>query len=123
MKERYENEHASCRVVMNPELPFHLSEVREVVDVQTDEDARRQGYATQLLQAVCEDADIERTVLILTPKPFKDGPMEEAALSAWYERFGFVQIQKKPALMARQARLFQPKISLIGEAVSKVTNG
>lgn len=136
MKTDWKNEHASCRVVQNPELPSDMERVREVVSVWTDEDHRKQGYATELMQAVCDEADVQGIVLILQPLPFGDvipkgaGAKDQAAytalkadkLIAWYHRFGFMKTQNKPVLMAR-APSFRPRVTGVVHAVDGMIRG
>jgi hypothetical protein len=50
---------------------------------------------------------------MLTPRPF--GTIGLICLRQWYEKFGFVQIQQNPVLMARQP---QPPIRVNGEFAS-----
>jgi GNAT superfamily N-acetyltransferase len=121
MKQRYENEHASCEVVKNPELPPEMDRVRELVRVWTDTEHRKQGYGTELVQSVCDDADAENVVLILQPRPFghKHGL---TALEGWYRRFGFIRTQDNPVLMAR-APSFRPRVTGIAQAVDGVVRG
>jgi GNAT superfamily N-acetyltransferase len=121
MKTDWKNEHASCRVVQNPELPPEMDRVREVVRVWTDEDHRRQGYGTELMQAVCDEADVLGVVLMLQPLPFGEGVTKEK-LMAWYSRFGFVKTQSKPVLMAR-APSFKPRTSAVVNAVDGMIRG
>lgn len=121
MKTDWKNEHASCRVVQNPELPSDMERVREVVKVWTDEEHRRQGYGTELIQAVCDEADVQGIVLILQPLPFGEG-LDKDKLIAWYSRFGFVKTQNKPVLMAR-APSFQPRVTAVVNAVDGVVRG
>ena len=55
MNEHYSNEHASCTVKASPSLP---DGTLELTSLHTAAAERRQGYATQLVQAVCHDADV-----------------------------------------------------------------
>lgn len=121
VKTDYSNEHASCRVVQNPELPTEMERVREVVSVWTDPDHRMQGYATELMKAVCDEADSEGMVLILQPKPF-DANIAKVRLMAFYRRFGFIKTQEKPVLMAR-APTFRPKLTGVVNAVDGMIRG
>lgn len=100
MKTDWSNEYASLRLAMNPELPAHMDRVREVVNVWTDTEHRMQGYATELMKQVCEEADCENMILILQPKPF-DKNISKEKLIAFYKRFNFVKTQENPVLMAR----------------------
>lgn len=123
MHKHYSNEHSSAEVVANANLPESLAGVLEVVRVWTDPEARRQGYATELMKSIVQDADIEGVVLILTPRPFgKSAGLEK--LAKWYERFGFSTIQKQPiVLMARMPQVFAAKLSPIFGAATEVARG
>lgn len=100
MHAHYSNEHASAEVVRNASLPEELSGVLEVVRVWTDPEHRGQGYASAVMNEVIRDADRTGTVLMLKPTPF--GRVGVLDLVGWYGRFGFIVIQNKPVLMARQ---------------------
>lgn len=91
----YSNEHARCRVAKNDTFPHGAMELS---NVETDELFRNQGYATKLLQKVCKVADNDTIVLVLKPE-----------VHSFYERFGFVEIQKDPVLMARQPKYIKRK--------------
>lgn len=123
MNKHYSNEHASAEVVANANIPASLAGVLEVVRVWTDPEARRQGYATELMKSIVEDADIEGVVLILTPRTFgKTAGLED--LAKWYERFGFATIQTQPVrLMARMPQIYKTKLSPIAGAASEVARG
>lgn len=100
MHAHYSNEHASAEVVRNTSLPEELSGVLEVVRVWTDAEHRGQGYASAVMAEIIRDADKTGTVLMLKPTPF--GRVGVLDLVGWYRRFGFIVIQNKPVLMARQ---------------------
>jgi len=123
MNQHYSNEHSSAEVVVNPSLPPALSGVLEVVRVWTDPEARGQGFATELLKSITEDADIEGVVLILTPRIFgKTAGLQD--LAKWYERFGFSTIQRSPVvLMARMPQIYKAKLSPIAGAAIEVSRG
>jgi GNAT superfamily N-acetyltransferase len=123
MHKHYSNEHSSAEVVANANLPASLAGVLEVVRVWTDPEARRQGYATELLKSIVQDADIEGVVLILTPRTFgRSAGLEE--LTSWYERFDFSTIQTQPVkLMARMPQIYKTKLSPIAGAASEVARG
>jgi len=124
MKRKYENEHSSCTVQFTTEIPEEMRDrVREVRAVWTAKEHRKQGYATELMKAVCEDADMENMVLILQPRTFDTtSGVGNQKLIEWYKRFGFVLTQKKPALMAR-APSFKARQTIINAAAEKVARG
>jgi GNAT superfamily N-acetyltransferase len=117
MNQHYSNEHSSAEVV--PATTPGIEGVLELVRVWTDVEARKQGFATELVKDICNDADIEGRVLMLTPKTFGRVGLED--LAHWYERFGFVTIQKKPVvLMARMPQVYKTKMSPIAGAVESL---
>ncbi len=120
MNKHYSNEHSSAEVVSAniPSAPGVL----EVVRVWTDPEQRKQGFATELLKSIIEDADIEGAVLMLNPKPFGQVGLEN--LAPWYERFGFATIQTKPVrLMARMPQVYKTKLNTVAGAVSEAIRG
>lgn len=93
---------ASLRLAIPEGVPEDMRpRMREIVSVSSGNP--RKGQATALLYKVCREADKAGFVLLLEAKPFESG-METEQLLHWYERFGFLQIQLEPALMARQPR-------------------
>lgn len=116
MKQDYSNEHSSARVTPFEPMPGVL----EVSSLRTEPGARKQGYGTQLMQSICRDADIERVVLVLSPKAYDSGPNE---LDKFYGRFGFIQIQRAPVLMARMPHLFKVNMSQTSQAVQALIHG
>jgi hypothetical protein len=120
MNKHYSNEHSSAEVVTTTIVG--AEGVLEVVRVWTDTEARRQGFATELLTDICNDADIEGRVLLLNPRPF--GRVAGLAdLAPWYTRFDFAVIQKQPMLMARMPQIYKTKLSPVAGAVSEVVRG
>ena len=119
MNKHYSNEHSSAEVV--PTNIKGAEGVLEVVRVWTDPDARKQGFATDLMLEICNDANIEGCVLMLNPKPFGRVGLEN--LVPFYERFGFDVIQRNPILMARMPQIYKTRLSAIAGAVSEAVRG
>lgn len=94
-----EHKQASLRVAVAECLPEDMREAtREIVSLACTNP--RKGYATTLMWSVCHEADEGKITLILQPRSF--GEMDDAKLERFYSKFGFVTIQKEPAvLMAR----------------------
>jgi GNAT superfamily N-acetyltransferase len=116
MNKFYSNEHSSAEVV---DTTIKGAEgVLELVRVWTDSDSRKQGYATELLKVICNDADIEGRVLMLNPRAFGAGGGLEN-LAPWYERFGFAVIQRNPMLMARMPQIYKTKLNSMASAASE----
>lgn len=88
---------ASLRIAVAECLPDDMhADTREVVGVASANP--RKGHATALLWEVCREADAACVMLVLFPSAFADG-MDDAALERWYARFGFVAVQREPAVM------------------------
>ncbi len=120
MNQHYSNEHSSAELV-TPKAKG-INGVLELVRVWTDPEARKQGFATELVRSICDDADVEGRVLMLYPKPF--GRVGLESLAPWYERFGFVTIQTDPVqLMARKPQPYDLRLNSIASAVAEVTHG
>ncbi len=96
--------HASLQVRVCMALPQRMrDETREIAHLHCDRDAQGQGEASALLRQVCEEADAARMTLVLWPRPYGDDiALSQTQLVEWYaRRFGFVQVQPDPPLMAR----------------------
>jgi len=87
---------ASCKLRYSPVIPPHLrGHMLEVTSVFTEESERGKGYATLMMQALCEQASKAGKALMLMP--------ETPELIPWYALHGFEVVQKTPVLMARRA--------------------
>lgn len=85
-------------------LPVRMRPVtREISGLHTDAADQGRGDATTLMHRVCREADDQGITLLVWPNPFGDDmAMGRTQLIAWYaRRFGFVQIQAAPPMMAR----------------------
>jgi GNAT superfamily N-acetyltransferase len=112
---------ASLTVSVSQTIPEHMRErTREISHVFVKAASRRQHLATALLNFVCQEADANRITLILTAREYDEGGPDEAALVAWYEKFGFKKLQDTPTgtFMARQVHE-KPRIKPVRLAVSK----
>ena len=87
---------ASLRLSVSKALPKRLRDgIRELSHLETLEAERGKGYASMLMQKVCNEADKSRIVLMLTPTE---------GMTDFYKQFGFKVIQELPGkLMARVA--------------------
>lgn len=91
---------ATLRIAEPTGLPEDMRDgVREIVSL-TSED-RGKGHAKALLWQVCAEADIQGKVLMLTVDPAPNA-LTFDQLKRFYGRFGFVEIQPEPCLMARR---------------------
>jgi len=66
---------------------------REITEFGVPEEHRGKGEGTKLLEAVCEQADDEKILLLLIA--------DNVRLATFYARHGFKVIQETPMLMAR----------------------
>jgi len=125
MKSEYTNEHSRCVVSVSNDLPPEMRErVREVSRVWTDRDHRKNGYATELMKSVCEDADLENIVLMLGVRSFDSSSVVgNQKLIEWYKRFGFVVTQKEPVILMARAPEFKARQSMVGAAVERLIRG
>jgi predicted GNAT family N-acyltransferase len=84
--------------------------LREIAKVHTVKEKRGQGDALWLMCKVCKEADLAEKVLVLKVEPFDDAPMDAGQLEAFYEKLGFVVLQRKDddatphVMMARKPR-------------------
>ena len=74
--------------------------LREITKLWVQPGQRRHGHGTELMRALCEAADDDRTVLLVHAKPYRT-KMDQMDLRAWYERFGFRELPDSPYIMAR----------------------
>ena len=94
--------YATCKLSQSSALPKHLmGTIVELTSLHVPAESRREGYATELLRTICDEADEAKKLLMVIVRPFSDGVMSQSQLTRMYERFGFVEIQAKPCIMAR----------------------
>lgn len=94
---------SSLRLTMCAAVPKEMqNRVREITSLYTKEGSRGKGSASRLMQKTCKEADNSEIVLIISPKPFDADGLDAEALTSFYARHGFMQIQEAPLLMARQ---------------------
>jgi GNAT superfamily N-acetyltransferase len=77
---------------------------REISHVFVPPEDRGKRLATALMNFICQEADANRITLLLTVRPYGESGPDEDRLKAWYEKFGFAELQDSPlgALMARR---------------------
>lgn len=93
---------ASVVVGVCTALPEEMqAQTLELTRMHVPEDERRKGYASALLKHICEQADGVNKTLVLTVQPYGDMDLTKEQLRDWYARFGFIEIQVDPCLMAR----------------------
>lgn len=92
-------EHKSASLWVNvpmflPPGQRHVS--RELTHVHVPASEQKQGLGSELMRKVCQEADDEQTVLVLTA--------QDESLIPWYARFGFFTVQENIRLLARPTR-------------------
>jgi len=99
-------------------------DIREISKVQCPPEARGQGMATAMLQAICKEADSKRMILMLTVEPYgEDAPLTKAQLLEWYTTtFDFNVIQQQPLILARMFNPF-PESGLTEKIGQIITEG
>jgi GNAT superfamily N-acetyltransferase len=102
MRGKYQRGEATCLVKRSVQVPVFMRDgLREISKLETPVEHRGKGHATELLKAICEEADTQSLVLLLHVAPFGEAELGASQLERWYERFGFQTIQEEPKLMAR----------------------
>lgn len=85
-------------------VPEHMrGGMRELMSLEVPAEDRRQGLATTLMERTASEADGAGIVLFIHVQPFDEG-LTLDQLEAFYAKFGFVVIQERPRLMARQPK-------------------
>lgn len=70
----------------------NMGQFWEINRINVPSGFRGNGYGSELLRQVCEEADYENATLRLSINPY--GDLSYADLQDWYERYGFVQIDE-----------------------------
>jgi hypothetical protein len=90
---------ASCNVVIPQSVPPHLrDQVREIVSMHSEDKGK--GHATELLEGICTEADVNAMTLMLMVRAYGDG-MSELSLCQWYGKHGFFIAGSEPCIMLR----------------------
>lgn len=104
---------ATCKLSRTVQVPEKMrDDVVELSSLHCPVEERRNGFASQLVQEICDEADAAGKLLLIHVQPFAEEGMSRAHLRHWYAgRFGFQEIQAKPLLMARMVGA-TPRMSL-----------
>lgn len=95
---------ASLQIRISKALPREMrDQTREIAHLHCERESQNHGEATKLMRQVCDEADAANITLLVWPNPYgEDIALSQGQLIEWYaRRFGFVQIQPNPPLMAR----------------------
>lgn len=88
---------ATCHIGYPQCVPGNLRGfAREITELFVPEEFRGKGEATELMNAVCEQADEHDILLLLIADTYE--------LAKFYNLFGFSVIQESPILMARRPK-------------------
>lgn len=80
--------------------------LREVTDLYTQPEDRRQGHAKRLLDSVCSEADGAGVTLLVAVRGTEEATTDD--LCGWYRRHGFHYLQVEPVvLMTRPPLIVQ----------------
>jgi len=112
---------ASLKVRTSTALPRDMRErTREISHIHCDPASQNTGEASALMHQVCAEADRAGITLVLWPKPFgADMALSQGQLIDWYaRRFGFMQIQPDPPLMARMPGSTPRQLTVAASAVA-----
>lgn len=96
---------------LSPMQGMEDRDILQVTSIATDVDQRNQGHASALLKEICRRADMSMFMLVISPEPFGKRALDAKQLERWYEKLGFVTIQKKPVLMAREPKVMKYDIN------------
>lgn len=107
MKDIYSDvDHWSTAYLWNVTEPFPEVDIHRpfsiLTGIEVNQAFRRNGYASRLLSRICEDADEERVILVLSIQP--DGSRDSltyAELLRWYSGRGF-RVTHIPGVMKRE---------------------
>lgn len=103
---------ASLRVAIAECLLQELqAHTREIVSLESRN--QRKGHATSLMWMVCHEADGARIALIVQPKVFGEGGMDEDRLEKFYKKFGFQKLQEFPVVLMARPPMLQKRIARI----------
>lgn len=79
-----------------------VPKTRTITRINVPHEHRGRGLGTKLLRQILADADAEGVALSLEIMP--SGPLDYAALEAWYRRWGFRPWKKFPSVFIRKPR-------------------
>jgi hypothetical protein len=75
-----------------------------ITRIEVGNEERGKGYATQLLNEICMDADRERIRLWLEIAPDESNGLDYVQLLSWYKRHGFEQFMME-GIMVRDPQI------------------
>lgn len=75
-----------------------------ITRIEVGPEDRGEGYATNLLRQVIEDAEAEGAALHLGVSPDDSDGLDSIQLTRWYERYGFVSRENCEGYMVRRAQ-------------------
>ncbi len=114
---------ASLELRISKALPAHMRDkTRELRNLQTPVEHRKQGKATFLMDCVTEEADDNGITLVLWPAPYGDIDLGRSQLRDWYaRRWGFQEIQAEPLMMARMPGSTPRRLNPLAQAMNEAS--
>jgi len=92
---------ASCVIGYSAVVPPEQRDgLREITQMWVQPGQQKQGHGTDLMNAICEQADEHRIVLLVHCEPYRT-QMTREHLREWYERFGFRELPDSPYILVR----------------------
>lgn len=83
-------------------MPDHIEPVTWVNRINVPREHRGKRLGSAMLQRLCDDADLEGAILVLSP--LSTGGLNGPQLVAWYKRYGFMWDKTMAGRMIRRPR-------------------
>lgn len=100
-------------------VPAHMRpQLREVSALYVPTADRRKGYAAELLDRVCDEANACGMTLMLIVRPYEEG-ITQAELESFYERHGFKKIQEAPTVLMAKAPLLRAANLVLAQGIHR----
>lgn len=84
--------------------------IKLITKLYVEPEERGNGYASELMKEIANNADLNGHALIVEPNPFGIHGLDKSKLISFYAKHGFVRLQKEPYLMVRYPH--EPKVTL-----------
>lgn len=102
----------NCYIVEMPDKCIAIADLTRFGDmlpgtttitrINVPEKYRGQGFGSQLLKQITDDADKDQVILSLEILP--SGPLDYDQLRDWYVRYGFYQLHSIPGIYCRNPK-------------------
>ena len=117
-------EGATCLVSNCLAVPKKMQkDIREISQVYCEIDKRSLGHATEMLKAICKEADSKRMILVLSVGLYGVPGLTVEQLTEWYSTaFDFHVLQQEPLMLVRMFNPF-PESGLTEKVGQIITEG